>query len=83
MGWLNSMERQTRFLQIMEHCRGGDLFKQLMMKGGTLDEAWVCTEVCHPCIAVVLDEPVASSKMYPALSSGGALAVGIPHRMYT
>ena len=31
--------------QIMEHCRGGDLFKTLMMKGGSLDEAWVCTEV--------------------------------------
>lgn len=29
----------------MEHCRGGDLFKTLMMKGGSLDEAWVCTEV--------------------------------------
>ena len=33
-------------LQIMEHCKGGDLFKVLMMKGGTLDEAWVCKEVC-------------------------------------
>lgn len=29
----------------MEHCRGGDLFKTLMMKGGSLDEHWVCTEV--------------------------------------
>lgn len=32
-------------IQIMEHCKGGDLFKVLMMKGGTLDEAWVCREV--------------------------------------
>ena len=32
-------------LQVMEHCRGGDLFKTLMMKGGSLDEHWVCTEV--------------------------------------
>ena len=32
----------------MEYCKGGDLFKNLMMKGGTLDEAWVCTEV-RPC----------------------------------
>ena len=30
----------------MEHCKGGDLFKVLMMKGGTLDEAWVCKEAC-------------------------------------
>jgi len=30
----------------MEHCKGGDLFKVLMMKGGILDEAWVCKEVC-------------------------------------
>lgn len=30
---------------MMEHCKGGDLFKTLMMKGGTLDEQWVCTEV--------------------------------------
>ena len=35
----------SRHLQIMEYCKGGDLFKNLMMKGGTLDEAWVCTEV--------------------------------------
>ena len=42
----------TCLLQVMEHCRGGDLFKQLMMKGGTLDEAWVCTEVCQPCITI-------------------------------
>lgn len=34
--------------QIMEYCKGGDLFKNLMMKGGTLDEAWVCKEVCDP-----------------------------------
>jgi hypothetical protein len=32
----------------MEHCKGGDLFKMLMMKGGTLDEHWVCTEVSKP-----------------------------------
>ncbi len=31
--------------QVMEHCKGGDLFKTLMMKGGSLDEHWVCTEV--------------------------------------
>ena len=33
----------------MEHCKGGDLFKVLMMKGGTLDEAWVCTQARFPC----------------------------------
>ena len=38
----------------MEHCKGGDLFKVLMMKGGTLDEAWVCREVIpHPGVAEV------------------------------
>ena len=35
--------------QVMEHCKGGDLFKVLMMKGGTLDEAWVCTQARFPC----------------------------------
>lgn len=33
--------------QVMEHCKGGDLFKTLMMKGGSLDEHWVCTEVIN------------------------------------
>ena len=30
---------------VMEHCKGGDLFKLLMMKGGTLDESWACLQV--------------------------------------
>ncbi|CAK0786186.1 hypothetical protein CVIRNUC_009399 [Coccomyxa viridis] len=38
---------------IMEHCRGGDLFKQLMMKGGTLEEAWVCTEIIAPLLSIL------------------------------
>ncbi len=29
----------------MEYCEGGDLFKTMLMKGGLLDEYWVCVEV--------------------------------------
>jgi serine/threonine protein kinase len=29
----------------MEYCDGGDLFKTMLMKGGLLDEYWVCVEV--------------------------------------
>lgn len=29
---------------VMEYCKGGDLFKLLLLKGGTLDEHWVCVE---------------------------------------
>jgi hypothetical protein len=44
-GMLDSAAPCVDRVQIMEYCKGGDLFKNLMMKGGTLDEAWVCTEV--------------------------------------
>jgi len=30
---------------IMEFCEGGDLFKMMLMHGGSLDELWVCVEV--------------------------------------
>lgn len=32
-------------LLVMELCKGGDLFKLLLMKGGVLEEHWVCVEV--------------------------------------
>ena len=35
---------------VMEYCKGGDLFKLLLLKGGTLDEHWVCVEAsCSQC----------------------------------
>lgn len=30
---------------VMEHCRGGDLFKFMLMRGGCLPEGWVCLQV--------------------------------------
>ena len=38
----------THVYLIMEYCRGGDLFKQLMLKGGCLEEAWVSSQAAPP-----------------------------------
>lgn len=32
---------------VMELCEGGDLFKAMLLRGGTLDEHYVCVEVGH------------------------------------
>lgn len=46
-------EDPTHKTLVMEYCKGGDLFKLLLLKGGSLDEHWVCIEVhahpVHPC----------------------------------
>ena len=39
-------EDATHKTLVMEYCKGGDLFKLLLLKGGSLDEHWVCIEVC-------------------------------------
>ena len=39
-------EDATHKTLVMEYCKGGDLFKLLLLKGGCLDEHWVCVEVC-------------------------------------
>ena len=41
-------EEDTHKHLIME---GGDLFKLLLLRGGTLEEHWVCMEVRGPCHA--------------------------------
>lgn len=38
-------EDGTHKTLVMEYCKGGDLFKLLLLKGGCLDEHWVCVEV--------------------------------------
>lgn len=40
-------EDSTHKTLVMEYCKGGDLFKLLLLKGGTLDEHWVCVEASH------------------------------------
>ena len=39
-------EDATHKTLVMEYCKGGDLFKLLLLKGGSLDEHWICIEVC-------------------------------------
>ena len=41
-------EEETHKHLIMEFCKGGDLFKLLLLRGGTLEEHWVCMEVGGP-----------------------------------
>ena len=41
-------EEDTHKHLIMEFCKGGDLFKLLLLRGGTLEEHWVCMEVGCP-----------------------------------
>lgn len=41
-------EEDTHKHLIMEFCKGGDLFKLLLLRGGTLEEHWVCMEVGGP-----------------------------------
>eukprot|EP00798_Chlamydomonas_sp_ICE-L_P017650 gene17650-23995_t len=38
---------------IMEFCEGGDLFKHLLMRGGKLDEHYVCVEIIAPLLRVL------------------------------
>lgn len=30
---------------VMEMCKGGDLFKAMLLRGGKVDEQWACTKV--------------------------------------
>ena len=43
-------DRDFKYL-IMEVCKGGDLFKAMLLCGGKMDERWVCAEVLpwHNC----------------------------------
>ena len=45
-----SFESENHKYIIMEHCRGGDLFKFMLMRGGNLPEPWVAAQVREqPC----------------------------------
>ncbi|KAK9795608.1 hypothetical protein WJX73_009393 [Symbiochloris irregularis] len=39
---------------VMEHCRGGDLFKFMLMRGGCLPEGWVCLQIIVPLLKVLV-----------------------------
>ncbi|KAA6418559.1 MAG: aurora-like kinase [Trebouxia sp. A1-2] len=47
-------EDQTHKTLVMEYCKGGDLFKLLLLKGGSLDEHWVCIEIIVPLLRVLV-----------------------------
>ncbi|KAK9844364.1 hypothetical protein WJX74_001365 [Apatococcus lobatus] len=47
-------EDDARKSLVMEYCSGGDLFKYLLLRGGHLDEHWVCTEVIAPLLRVLV-----------------------------
>eukprot|EP00884_Botryococcus_braunii_P009112 jgi/Botrbrau1/18201/Bobra.53_1s0060.1 len=48
----NFEDAQNTYL-VMEYCEGGDLFKHLLMSGGTLDEKWIITEVVGPLLTTL------------------------------
>lgn len=40
---------------VMEMCKGGDLFKAMLLRGGRMDEQWACTEASfhyHTCCLI-------------------------------
>eukprot|EP00891_Asterochloris_glomerata_P009746 jgi/Astpho2/9746/gw1.00149.147.1_t len=47
-------EEDTHKHLIMEFCKGGDLFKLLLLRGGTLEEHWVCMEIIVPMLRVLV-----------------------------
>ncbi|KAL3143281.1 hypothetical protein ABBQ38_002124 [Trebouxia sp. C0009 RCD-2024] len=47
-------EDATHKTLVMEFCKGGDLFKLLLLKGGCLDEHWVCVEIIVPLLRVLV-----------------------------
>ena len=53
-------ETDTYKYLVMEHCRGGDLFKFMLMRGGCLPEGWVCLQVTHPPL-----QPCCASLLWP------------------
>ena len=44
--FFGSFESDNHKYIIMEHCRGGDLLKFMLMRGGNLPEPWVASQVC-------------------------------------
>ncbi|KAK9814680.1 hypothetical protein WJX72_009648 [[Myrmecia] bisecta] len=47
-------EDDTYKYLIMEYCKGGDLFKYMLLRGGFLDEHWVCVEIIAPMLRVLV-----------------------------
>ena len=57
-------EDATHKTLVMEYCKGGDLFKLLLLKGGCLDEHWVCVEVCLMPSACVCIAMISANEQY-------------------
>ena len=53
---------------VMETCKGGDLFKAMLLRGGKMDERWVCNEVSA--VGHVADLPLKGPDILQVANTG-------------
>ena len=85
-----SFESENHKYIIMEHCRGGDLFKFMLMRGGNLPEPWVATQVpsalCLCACGVDMERIPDEVSVAPCSETGSRRLHGLlwpPHGSYT
>ena len=75
-------EDDARKSLVMEYCSGGDLFKYLLLRGGHLDEHWVCTEVYYSKAGTYDGWLLADSSLVKAFSPSRELSGNTPDPMW-